>query len=650
MQPGGPPEALVSLRAISVKHEQKRMAVDMKQLSEQMVLAEMEWRDEVERIGESGIRDHILRSICPEVNGLYPVKLAVALAISSGGIDNTTAMACGLNKRGQSHLLLIGDPGLAKSKLLLSAASFAPRAVQTTGMGCSTAGLTAAAVKEDGEWQLEAGALVLADGGICCIDEFNLMRENDKASIHEAMEQQTISMAKAGMVCKLTTRCAILAAANPKNLYSMSEPEGPSSINIGIASPLLSRFDLVFVLRDERNMEWDDKVADHLIKPVSAEGNERRFQDTSLWSNERLQSHFVATRNIHPSISEEANLILGAYYKSCRNDPQRDPARSTVRLLDSLNRLAQAYTRLLFRHTVNVSDAALIVRLMESTHGFGRVLPPFDIIKEQLPLGPEEEDVADVYRILKLGEYVPRVHTDSGSSKSSSQSTKRTWEEAPSKSLENPSPSNLSDRDLDEILNFDLSGRAKTEERDEIGTEEPNDELETTPADDEDDFILSQALDHIESSQLTNEAAAAPENPKLDLQQFAFSEKSKMTLKRSQMSSFNRKCDSFIRSQLSSAATSSGTVLNMSASPKLPSAAPLKLGNSLKRNLETLESNQAAKKNVSKSTLIKLSSFEKSKQDSDNESRSGSTSLNDDRPPTIITQLEDYDNLDFLEL
>lgn len=111
------------------------------------MLAEMEWKEEVLRLGESGIRDHILRSICPEVHGLYPVKLAIALAISSGGIENTNTMSCGLHKRGQSHLLLIGDPGLAKSKLILCGAKIAPRAVHTTGMGCSSAGLTAAAVK-----------------------------------------------------------------------------------------------------------------------------------------------------------------------------------------------------------------------------------------------------------------------------------------------------------------------------------------------------------------------------------------------------------------------------------------------------------------------------------------------------------------------
>lgn len=128
------------MRAISLTHEQKRKSIDPKQMMEQMVLMRMEWNELIDRMGELGARDMIVESICPEVFGIFPVKLAMALAVCSGGIENTT-------HRGQSHLLLVGDPGLAKSCLLLSAASFAPRAIHTTGMGCSSAGLTAAAVK-----------------------------------------------------------------------------------------------------------------------------------------------------------------------------------------------------------------------------------------------------------------------------------------------------------------------------------------------------------------------------------------------------------------------------------------------------------------------------------------------------------------------
>lgn len=259
--------------------------------------------------------------------------------------------------------------------------------------------------QENGEWQLEAGALVLADGGICCIDEFNLMRETDRASIHEAMEQQTVSMAKAGMVCKLSTRCAILAATNPRNLYTMSEPEGPSAMNIGIASPLMSRFDLVYIMRDERNAEWDTRISLHLLSLSKSHARPGQTLANGLWTSERLQSHFAAIRTTHPQFTMEANRVLGEYYKACRSDPMRDQARTTVRLLDSLLRLAQAHARLLFRSEVNVYDAVIVIRLMESTHGFGRILKPFDVIKEELPLGPSREDVQEVYSALNLGEY-----------------------------------------------------------------------------------------------------------------------------------------------------------------------------------------------------------------------------------------------------
>lgn len=259
------------------------------------------------------------------------------------------------------------------------------------------------ALQEDGEWQLEAGALVLADGGICCIDEFNLMRESDRVSIHEAMEQQTISIAKAGIVCKLNTRCAIIAAANPKNLYSMSEPEGPSAINIGISSPLLSRFDLVFTLCDERIPEWDDEIINHLMSQVCT--NPMVFsapKNTNLWNEEKLQTHFAAVCNVHPKMTHEANEIISAYYLRCREDPMRDMSRTTVRLLNSLNRLAEAHARLVFRSTVTALDAIVITRLMESTFGFGRVIKPYDVIKEKLPLGPDESEIQEISKLLQV--------------------------------------------------------------------------------------------------------------------------------------------------------------------------------------------------------------------------------------------------------
>lgn len=140
--------AIIAMRAVSLTREQNHLTVNTKHLSEQMLLMQFEWAENLEKFGELGLRDIILDSICPDVRGLYPIKLAIALAICSGNNEETdTKNNYGLHQRGQSHVLLIGDPGLAKSKLLLSAVSIAPRAVHTTGMGCSSAGLTAAAIK-----------------------------------------------------------------------------------------------------------------------------------------------------------------------------------------------------------------------------------------------------------------------------------------------------------------------------------------------------------------------------------------------------------------------------------------------------------------------------------------------------------------------
>lgn len=231
------------------------------------------------------------------------------------------------------------------------------------------------------------------------------MRESDRASIHEAMEQQTISMAKAGIVCKLNTRCAILAAANPRNLYAMSESEGTNAINIGIATPLLSRFDLVFILKDERIPEWDDAIAAYLLAQVSTGFEEiMSHRNTELWCPQKLQTHFTAISRVQPKFTPIANAVLGAYYQKCRSDPGRHQGRTTIRLLDSLNRLAQAHARLVFREEVNVVDAIVTIRLMESTFGFGRVIKPYDVIKEELPLGPDEDEIKCILNILEIDE------------------------------------------------------------------------------------------------------------------------------------------------------------------------------------------------------------------------------------------------------
>ncbi|VEN59871.1 unnamed protein product [Callosobruchus maculatus] len=304
-------------------------------------------------------RDTILKSLCPQLYGLYLVKLAIAV-ILAGGCQSDINNHTGIRTRSEAHLLLVGDPGTGKSQLLRFASKIVPRSVLTTGVGSTAAGLTVTAMMEQGEWQLEAGALVMADGGICCIDEFNSMKEHDRTSIHEAMEQQSISVAKASIICKLNTRCSILAACNPKGNLDLSQPLW---LNIALPSPLLSRFDLVMLLKDSVNETWDDKVADYVLN----EGHTRsKLLNNNIWTTDMLQSYIARIKRFSPKLSEESETILSAYYQMQRSLDGRNKARTTVRLLESLVRLSQGHARLMYHETVEVIDSIYAIVLVDT--------------------------------------------------------------------------------------------------------------------------------------------------------------------------------------------------------------------------------------------------------------------------------------------
>merc|ERR1719187_2407259 len=215
---------------------------------------------ELRKVAEDDFYDKLSSSIAPEIYGLDDVKKALLLLLV-GGVDRNPA---GMKIRGNINICLMGDPGVAKSQLLGYIDRLAPRSQYTTGRGSSGVGLTAAVMKDTltGEMTLEGGALVLSDQGICCIDEFDKMADQDRTAIHEVMEQQTISIAKAGIMTTLNARVSILAAANPA--YGRYNHRKSITQNIQLPAALLSRFDLLWLIADKPDRENDLRLAHHI--------------------------------------------------------------------------------------------------------------------------------------------------------------------------------------------------------------------------------------------------------------------------------------------------------------------------------------------------------------------------------------------------
>lgn len=308
------------------------------------------------------IRRKIIASIAPAIHGLWDIKEAVALLLFGG---TPKILSDGTRIRGDIHILIIGDPGTAKSQLLQYVARLAPRAIYTTGKGSTAAGLTAAVVrdKQTGEYYLEAGALVLADGGIACIDEIDKMREEDRVAIHEAMEQQTISIAKAGIVARLNARTSILAAGNPR--YGRYLRNRSVAENVNLPPTILSRFDLIFVMPDVPNVERDSRLARHITTVHAAEGGIKPLIDM-----ETLRKYIAyARKNVRPTLTEESRKLLEEFFIEMRRkslESPESPITITARQLEALIRLAEAHARMALKERVDEEDAAEAIRLMKS--------------------------------------------------------------------------------------------------------------------------------------------------------------------------------------------------------------------------------------------------------------------------------------------
>ena len=300
----------------------------------------------------------IISSIAPSIYGYEHVKEAI-MYLLFGGVPKTLP---DITVRGELNALLIGDPGTAKSQLLQYVARIAPRGLYTSGRGTTAAGLTAAVIREKGGgMNLEAGALVLADKGVACIDEMDKMRPEDRVAIHEAMEQHTVSVAKGGIVATLNARTAILAAANPA--LGRYEPHRTVAENISLPVTILSRFDLIFVLRDVPNKEADEKMSEHILE-IHRKG---LSPAEPPMQSELMRKYVSYAKGIRPVLTNEALKRLGDFYLAMRSasEAEGSPVAITARQLESLVRIAEARARAALRKEVLAEDAEAAVSIMK---------------------------------------------------------------------------------------------------------------------------------------------------------------------------------------------------------------------------------------------------------------------------------------------
>jgi len=298
------------------------------------------------------IYNRLIASFAPHIRGHELFKEAILLLIVG---STQRALSDGSKIRGDINVFLVGDPGTAKSEMLKFCARIAPRGLYTSGRGSTAAGLTAAVVRDaSGIFMLEAGAVVLGDQGLVCIDEFDKMRPEDRSALHEVMEQQSASIAKGGIVATLNARTSILAAANP--MFGKYDPFKNLTENVNLPIPLLTRFDLVFVVRDIPHKEKDRQIAQHILSQHGTSGTDT----TSLIDVDILTKYLAYAKQNDPVLTKQAENKIMEFYLKMRSVEGEDKEKMitiTPRQLEGLIRLSTARARILLKNQVEEDDA-----------------------------------------------------------------------------------------------------------------------------------------------------------------------------------------------------------------------------------------------------------------------------------------------------
>ncbi len=381
---------------------------------------EVNEKDEVEikKIAEDPQAfERLTASIAPSVYGFKEVKQAILLQLFSGVKKKRSD---GGNTRGDIHVLLVGDPGVAKSVTLKFVSRVAPKGRYVSGKAATGAGLTAAVVKDEflKGWSLEAGAMVLSNKGTVCIDEIEKMDEHDRSTMHESMEQQTVTISKANIQATLRSETSVLAAGNPK--LGRFDPVIPIPQQINISPALLSRFDVIFVLRDLPNRAQDEAIASHVLE------EHKQQVERDVISPMLLRKYVAYARKIKPKLTDEAAEEIKEFYISIRNktlsgNSEVKAIPITARQLEAIVRLSEACAKIRLSKYVGVEDAQRAIKLLKYSMmqvGFDEETQTFDVdrITTGIPASKRNKIIVVRDTISKLeasmGKLIPTIELE----------------------------------------------------------------------------------------------------------------------------------------------------------------------------------------------------------------------------------------------